>query len=227
MEMAGLTPGGIDVEPFAIMRILAQPENLTRALWRHQPVAVLNIGGRCSDLYIVSRGLLRFARTLGWGGDRLSQAISETTGMSLVDVDRLKEDRAAELLGDGCLRLGDHEIASEVTIGSFLGPLAREVRRSLTYYASLHPENAYDGLVGEVVLSGSAAALRGLADYLTAELAAKVVMGDPFAQPARAVPPSAFPALRRVACGFVTALGLALNPSQHPARRSDHAGAIC
>jgi type IV pilus assembly protein PilM len=225
IELAGLTPGGIDVEPFAIMRALVRPESLTRALWRHQPVAILNIGGRCSDIYIIAHGMLRFARTLGWGGDRVSVAIAEATGMGPAEVDRLKEGPATELLRDGRLRLGDREIASEVMTSSFLGPLARELRRSLTYYASLHPENAHDGLVGEVVLSGSAASLRGLADYLGDELAVRVAVGDPFAQPALAAPAEAFPALRRSACGFATALGLAVNPDHDLTGRRDRAAA--
>jgi type IV pilus assembly protein PilM len=161
---AGLTPRGIDLSAFAMIRILGrgQPDS---ALY-------LSVGG-VTILAVVVDGVCTFARVSGAGLESMAIELAERRDLTL--------EHARMWLGHVGLERdleeidGDEEIVadSRAILSERTRRLAGEVRQSLEFHQS---QTVSAFAFERTILTGAAAAIAGFADALAAELAMPVEM---------------------------------------------------
>lgn len=175
---AGLHPVGIDLEAFALLRALQPPPSvLDEGSVDTQAQAVVHVGAELTQVIVSVDRNCHFTRMIGFGGDQLTRAVEERTGLPPEEAEVVK--RACGLLGP----IGegwDTGIVAEVRHALAVGarPLVREVSRSLDYYRS----QPFSRGIGSITLSGGTALCAGLDRYLQQGLGIRVVMGDPLSQ---------------------------------------------
>jgi type IV pilus assembly protein PilM len=109
LQVAGLTPVAIDVEPLAVGRALLDLNKSNNFVAKN--VVIVNIGATMTDVGVYKKGVLRFPRTIPIAGDNFTRAIADHLGLSLEQAEEEKRQhatvlmdllsRAAEPFGDG------------------------------------------------------------------------------------------------------------------------------
>jgi type IV pilus assembly protein PilM len=203
VQKAGLQPVGVDLEAFALLRALLPMQGPGRAGSALPAWAVCHLGAATTNVIVAAGRECQLTRLVGFGGDNLTRAVAEATGLSVDEAEALK--RACGLLGEPDGEEGwDVETATKVRRALALGarPLAQEIARSLDYYRAQPFARPLRGLV----LSGGTALCAGLDRYLQQALGMPVRLGDPLQHldGADAIPPE-------VAARAAVAIGLALD----------------
>ncbi len=172
---AGLTPVGIDLEAFALLRaLLPAPSVVDEGSVDTPALAVVHVGAEITNVIVSVDRQCHFTRLVAFGGNRLTEAVAERTGLSPEESEAVKV--ACGLLGEP-LEGWDSDTVAEVRHALALGarPLVREVARSLDYYRSQQFARPIDRLV----LTGGTALCAGLDRYLQQGLGIRTEVGDP------------------------------------------------
>ncbi|MDP3769393.1 MAG: type IV pilus assembly protein PilM [Candidatus Sungbacteria bacterium] len=197
IKKAGLEPYVIEIEPQALVRACAAP------LRDKEAKIILDVGRTRTGLVIFAEGSILYTATLDAGGIAFEQSIARTLGVSLDEAKKIKIDVGL----DKTAHNGDvfSALASVVTI------IADEIVRATSYYDShaLHAHGAAP-TIGQILISGGDANLKGLDTYLASVSRIRVERIDPFFaiqnRMAHAIPPLT----KREALCYTTAIGLAL-----------------
>lgn len=167
---AGLELVCVDVASFAVMRTIANTEQLDD----DQSVALVHIQGWTTDINIMVSGVPRFSRSIPIGFSYFLDTIINSLG--------LDEETARSVLDEidvdpqGFEAMGPQvEQAAEI-IRPALMELIGEIGRSLDFYLSQGTEP-----LTHVVLSGRGGNLRNLDRFLTNRLGIQTMLVDPFA----------------------------------------------
>ncbi len=174
VNRAGFGVAAVDVDAFAAMSCFVSEEETS-----DENIALINMGSKVTSINIVRDNNSHFHREFTIGGSHLTKAIEERFGVGYALAEALKtqhgvlsEEEAAEL----------EEEDRNPEVGEAMLPvlqdMAREIRRSFSYYE----HQMYDRSVDRVVLTGGSAMLRGLRLYLSKELETQVDIGDPTAR---------------------------------------------
>lgn len=180
MELAGLTPVAIDVQPFTMLRALrysrtgapdAEPPGDDEGV-----VAYVDVGAGTTDIVIAKGELVKFTRIVPIGGAAFTQAIADRLGVGFDEAERLKIERVRLYRrGEG---MDVDDVPMSEAMSEVAASLALEIRRSIDYH-DMQPGGASGGEVKHVILAGGGAALRGLDAYIGDELGLPTVMSDP------------------------------------------------
>ena len=138
-------------------------------VFRDEIVAVIEIGFKCSSVFILQQGELVLSRVVNIGGDRLTSAIAEELKISYAEADGIK------------VGMPD-EVRSAIEV--FIAPLARELRASLDYF-----EHQQDKPVSRVYLSGGSTRSEVIMQVLQSELMTACVTWNPVAALQLELPP--------------------------------------
>ncbi|HVV75535.1 MAG TPA: type IV pilus assembly protein PilM [Mycobacteriales bacterium] len=158
---AGLQPVQIDLTPFAVLRSLAQVDQVGAQPSAHNGAeAIVDVGATVTNIVIHQNGVPRFVRILLMGGDHVTDAVSERLGVPFEQAVAVKQQ-----LGMSPVRgeiVSEHPAARviEASATSYL----EEIRGSLDYYLA-QPASLP---ISRIVLSGGGARLGGLAQRLAA-----------------------------------------------------------
>lgn len=144
VEAAGLRIVRVDLASFATLRSTAG---------QAPTEAVVDIGAQMTTIVVHHQGVPRMVRTLGRGGEQLTDRLVERTGSSSTEAEILK--REIGLLG------GDSEVA--MILKGAVRPLITDIRGSLQYFGSAHESLTLE----RVRLTGGGAQLPGFADMLS------------------------------------------------------------
>jgi type IV pilus assembly protein PilM len=170
VRKAGLTTSQVDLTPFAVLRAAGQIDPV--GLQAHGDAeAVVDIGGRVTNIVVHQNGVPRFVRVLLMGGDHVTEAVAERMGVPLEQAEGLKQQMS---LGSspGAVEV-DHPAARVVeTTGA---GLVEEIRGSLDYYLA-QPAAVP---LRRVVISGGGARLGGLLPRLALATRLPVVPASP------------------------------------------------
>ncbi|HOJ85157.1 MAG TPA: type IV pilus assembly protein PilM [Bacillota bacterium] len=163
---AGLYPDVIEIEPFALQRVLPYVvPNLVPVSRGEEAEAlmVLDIGGECSNLLLVDQGGFSFSRTLSIGVNHFCHRIAERREIGY--------DAARRLLfgGDPFTVEGVQEVADE---------LVNQIRRSLEFY--LYRAGHAQKEIKTICLCGGGASIDRLPSFLGFELKVEPKILNPF-----------------------------------------------
>jgi type IV pilus assembly protein PilM len=167
VQRAGLTAAQVDLTSFAVLRSMAQTDDLGMGA----PVeALVDVGARVTNIVVHEGGVPRFVRILLMGGQDITDAVAERMGVPHAQAEAIKQQ-----LGFGALAPTPETQAAvrvvEVSGSSFID----EVRGSLDYYMA----SSGSAPLSRLVLTGGGARLSGLAERLGAVTRVPVEHGAP------------------------------------------------
>lgn len=165
LAYAGLTPGVVDIESYALERAVSLLPIVKRA-GVSSPVAIVDIGSSMLSFNIVYDGKIIYNREQMFGGRQLTEEIQSHYGMAFLDAERAKKKNE---LPD------DYE---EAVLQGFMDQVAEQVSRSLQFFFATGQHNTVDG----IVLAGGGARIRQLPHYMQDKLNLTTLMADPFAE---------------------------------------------
>jgi type IV pilus assembly protein PilM len=168
---AGINLAGIDLEAFALLRAMGAPsESEAQAA-----LVVVSVGHDRTTFAVSDGRVCEFARVLEWGGNSLNVALARALDVAPSETESLKRalDLGATTPSPGLTPV-QLEPAKEV-IRRQIESFARELVSSLQFY-----QNQPGSLsIGEIVLTGGTAHMRGLAEELERLIGVTVRIGDP------------------------------------------------
>ncbi|MDO8633111.1 MAG: type IV pilus assembly protein PilM [Candidatus Wildermuthbacteria bacterium] len=187
---AGLSPRILEIESLATARALVPQETAT------SPVLLLDMGATRTGFAVFAGKSLRFTASIPVSGFGLTQALSQSLSLPVQEAEELKKTQS---IGEPLMPL--------------LSDLAKEVRKYMGYYES-HASHQHltqeEKRIKKVFLAGGGANLAGLSEFLSKELEASVVQGNPwvniFEESLKELPPLPFDQSLK----YATSLGLAL-----------------
>lgn len=165
VEEAGLEVDLVDVEAFAMYRAIVESDEARG--YQDETVALLDIGSGATQVSVVNHGVFAMTRTIPQAGRMLTEALKNQFKLSDEDAESGKAQLNLEDLLTGT---GPVENPPLRVLQPHVDELVREVRRSLNYYQSQHSDSGPAGQVGRIIVAGGAAALPGLAAYMTSRL---------------------------------------------------------
>ncbi len=188
IEGMGLNVIAFEPEPIAVARSL-QPVGVTDARM------IVDLGERSTDLIVTYQGSPRLVRSIPGGFEALIKTVAGSLSV--------REDQARQFI----LKFGlaQDKIEGQVfkALDSTLEAFASELSKSVMFF-----QGKYAGVkVGGIVLSGFAATIPFIAEYIEAKTDVPTVQGNPW-QLVR-VTPEQQQALLMVASEFAVAIGLA------------------
>lgn len=191
LQMAGLEVLGIETETLAASRSLVGSNVSTPT------TMVVNIGSATTDLAVVSRGSLRFTRSVSTGGAALARAVSQSLGFDLDQAEEYKKTYG----------LDETKLEGKVTqaIKPIFDVIVEEIKRSIAFYSTHHKEEK----IKRLVISGGTASLPGIIVYLADSLDVEVQLGNPWAF-VSCPPKFSVKELEEVGPSFAVAVGLSL-----------------
>jgi type IV pilus assembly protein PilM len=160
---AGLRAAVVDVDAFAVENAF----EISADVKPDEVPALVNIGAAVTTINVVRRGFSEFTRDSAFGGNRHTEALQKSLGLSYEQAERLKMGEPV----DGH-SVDEAKPVLEMANGEFAG----EIRRSFEFYRS----SAQGEAISRVVLSGGCARLPDLPSYLSRALDLPVEIADPF-----------------------------------------------
>jgi len=147
-----------------------------------QPVAVIEMGARLTELNIFQNGQLSFSRKLPITGAELTQAMTSAlvSDQGIVDLTFEEAEKIKCLYG---LPVGQESqmIEGKISAGQILAllrpkleQLVEEIERSFNFYR----EEIHAGKVEKIILFGGGSQLKGLVEFLGRELGVDVKLGE-------------------------------------------------
>jgi type IV pilus assembly protein PilM len=156
VQKAGLQPVSMDLVPFAVLRSMAEFDDL--GLDSGGATAVVDVGASVTNLIVHTGGIPRFVRILPMGGADITDAIAERLGVTLAEAEGMKQSTGfADRPGDGY-----HDTPEAKVIDATATAFVNEIRTSLDYYQA-QPTAVR---IGRIVLTGGGAQLSGLGKRL-------------------------------------------------------------
>jgi type IV pilus assembly protein PilM len=160
VEEAGLRPVIVDIDGFALGNQFEvnRPEDLREA------VALIDMGAAVMKTTVVRGGVPIFARDIPFGGNQYTQAIADRLHTTFEHAESAK--------------VGEATITWDAVVPALEAvsrELALEVRRTFDYFGSTSESER----IGHVVMSGGAARLRGLTEYLSSTWSIPVEVARP------------------------------------------------
>ncbi len=193
LDEAGVVAAAVESETFALSRSLL-PVGDT------ETVLIIDLGRTTTKLVIVEKRVPRFATTLDIGGHALTLAVQKYFNVTEEEAKRVKAERG--LVGGP----GNEEYVAAML--STISVIREEIARRLQYWQS-RAETEGHAPITRAILVGGNATVRGLPEYLEANLKLPVALGDVFTNLASRdvwLPPIDYMA----SLAYGTAIGLAL-----------------
>lgn len=160
---AGLNIAVVDVDAFAIENAFTMAYPVEAA----EVVALVNVGATGTNINILYDGVSDFTRDSPVGGNRHTESLQKSTGLSYDQAEALKRGESVE---------GHSLAAVESAIETANSELAEEIRHSFDFYYSTSQRDT----IHRLVLSGGGALVPGLAPYLSGVLGLPVEIANPF-----------------------------------------------
>ena len=193
-KLAGLTTLGVDLIPFATVRLLVNRPRVVGT------VAVVEIGHNTTSVVMVTDGVPQFVRIIPSGGDDITQAVAAALETGPAAAEQLKHAR-----GLSTVVTTPQEQAASSAIFESTNDLLGSLRNTVQYFVNTRPANPVAG----ILLAGGGSAMPGFSDALSEVTRLPVALGDPLATVAVAKTVDE-QALRARPSDLTVALGLAL-----------------
>lgn len=178
---------GMEAEVFALIRS-SIPESLAE-----KTVCLVDIGWRSTTVSIVENKTLKESHSLDFSSDSMTKNLSSGLKINLESAEKLKIEHGLDPKEKNISRI----LLSQVN------SLAFEIKKICDDFCRIE-----DRKVDNVILTGGAATLFGLKEYLAAKLKKEVQIADPFKN--ISFPSSLEARLKKIGPSFSVAVGAAL-----------------
>jgi type IV pilus assembly protein PilM len=164
---------------------LAMPE-----VFAKEVIALVDIGFKNTSICLLQEGELVLSRVVGIGGDKLTNGLAESLGISYAEAEGIKVGMPTEV---------------QTQLESLLMPLGRELRASIDFF-----EHQQDKTVTQVYIGGGSARSEFVIQALQTELMVECKLWNPLTFLQLALPPQQTAELDQVAAQLSVAVGAAL-----------------
>ncbi len=179
VEGAGLEAVAVDVEAFALQRALVDCDvNRYRDGGMR---ALVDMGAAHTEVTILNGTAFALTRSIPIAGENFTGVFKSHYRCESDEAEQRKAECDMALLLEP--EAEPETLEDPRLLQPMLDELLREVRRSIHYYQSQLAEGSETGTLQEIVLSGGAAQLPGLAPYMRARLGTEVRLGNAFNNP--------------------------------------------
>jgi type IV pilus assembly protein PilM len=173
-KKAGIRLAGIDLEAFALLRALGEPQP-DDAPPSDAALVVVAIGHDRSTFAVSDGRVCEFTRVLDWGGTTLEIAIARELDCAPSEAEPVKRDLSLAVANVPEGLTEEQADRAREAVRRQLQAFARELVSSLQFY-----QNQPGSLgIGEIVITGGTAHLAGLAEELQRLIGVRVAVGDP------------------------------------------------
>jgi type IV pilus assembly protein PilM len=169
---AGIELAGIDLEAFALLRAMGAP----REAQDGAALVVVAVGHDRSTFAVSDGRACEFARVLEWGGNSLNVALARALDVAPSETEDLKRRLDLDATMTSVAGLTDVQLqTAKEAVRRQIETFARQLVSSLQFY-----QNQPGSLsIGEIVLTGGTAHMRGFAPELQRLIGVNVRVGDP------------------------------------------------
>jgi type IV pilus assembly protein PilM len=166
VELAGLKPGIVDVEAYALENACQFLEHQMPDGGRNRTIAVVDMGATITSVLILHDRRTIYTRDQVFGGRQLTDDIMRTYGLSQED---LAKARRAGKMPEG--------YESEV-LANFVSDMAQQIDRSLQFFFSAVTQYSS---IDQIVLAGGCAHIPGVEASIQERLQIPTAVARPFA----------------------------------------------
>ena len=167
---AGLQPVMVDLTAFAVLRSLADSDDLGMGSTME---ALIDVGARVTNIVVHEGGVPRFVRILLMGGADVTDALAERTGSEQTEAEALKHEMGMS---------ADNEDPKAQAAGRVMEAAGQafidQVRGSLDYYTASPGARPIE----RIVVTGGGSRLAGLAERLFNSTRVEVERGSAFGE---------------------------------------------
>lgn len=162
VDQVGLTPVGIEPEVVAMVR------SVNYSLPPLPAILVLSFGATNSEIALVRKKEIVFAKSFPVGGNTLTRAISEEMGFQFAQAEEYKKTYGLE----------ENRLEGKIykVITPLFASMLSDLEKALVYYKSQYSQET----VSSLVLTGGSAKLPGLIPYLTKYFGLDCQLVNPF-----------------------------------------------
>jgi Tfp pilus assembly PilM family ATPase len=177
----------LETESFALVRSLVGHDSSV--------VTILDLGDIATDIIIVEQGIPLLSRSIEVGGKNITKTIANSLNIDFKRAEQFKRDI-------GLTQGRENPVPKAITM--VLSSIVNEIRYSIDLYQSQNPAKS----VEKIVLSGGAAFLPNLPQYLSETLGLRVYVGNPWDRVS--YPLELKSVLEELGPKFAVAIGLAM-----------------
>ncbi|HTL58753.1 MAG TPA: pilus assembly protein PilM [Candidatus Limnocylindrales bacterium] len=164
---------------------MAMPEIFSREV-----IALVDVGFKNTTICVLQEGELVLSRVVNIGGDRLTNGLAESLGISYAEAEGIKVGMPTEV---------------QANLESLVLPLGRELRASIDFF-----EHQQDKAVSQVFISGGSARSDFIVQTLQTELMVECKSWNPLSFLEVALPPQQAAEIDHIAPQLAVAVGAAL-----------------
>lgn len=187
LNLAGLNPVALEIEPIALIRSLIKADSSC--------LVILDIGKLSTEISIVDNTIIRLTRNVPIGGNLYTKAIAKVL--------KIDEEKAESIKRESGINPGQYGENLKKTLNIITEGLIYEINRTLNFYSSKKRQE-----VSKIISAGGSANIIGLNEYLTNSLKLEVKIGNPWTD--IDYPAILAPTLEEIGPIFAIAVGLAL-----------------
>ncbi len=173
---------------------------------KEECTAVLEIGASSSNILIELNGELRYCRSVGIGGNDITEAVAKELNIPFQQAERIKIQHGIIFPDSKEADFNKDIVRVSRAITGVLDRLLGEIKLTVGYFRSLTGATA----ISRAVLAGGGAMLRNARPFLADRLGVQVDILNPFK---KVSVPKNLVNVRKMAPLFATAVGLALRSS--------------
>jgi type IV pilus assembly protein PilM len=163
---AGIIPVSFELEGQAISRAVLKPEDKGSCM-------IVDFGANRTGITIITNRTAIVTATLDFGGKVLTQSLAKELNIALEEAESLKREF-------GLTAVGEHSNIFSI-LANGISVLKDEINRRYVYWHEKKNQLGSFPQIDTVYLCGGHSNLRGLGDYLSANLKLKVVQVNPWA----------------------------------------------
>lgn len=162
---AGIIPVSFELEGQAISRAVLHPGDTGSCM-------IVDVGANRTGITIVTNGTAMVTATLDFGGRMLSQMLAKELAIPLEEAENLKRQY-------GLTAIGEHSNIFSI-LANGISVLKDEINRRYIYWQEKKNQFGSFAPIDTIYLCGGHSNLRGLGDYLGANLKLNIVQVNPW-----------------------------------------------
>ncbi len=191
-KRCGLNLISLETETFAQIRALIGKDRSS--------IMIIDIGFHRTNISVVDKGVPFLNRSIGVGGDGITQTISQMLGIPYQQSETMKRDIRS---------MASFAPSGDLTpmLESLMKPILNEIKYSFSLYQG-QGDAGEQRRIDKIILTGGSALLPSLTDFLTQTMNVNSFLGDPWARVV--YPLDLRPILDEIGSRFSVAIGCAM-----------------
>lgn len=211
LEHARLDPVGAEVEAQAVLRVIGSHVRSSGSLPPEASLTVAHIGQDRTQFVVLRGGRLGFMRTVKVGDAGIQKVVKKALAVTDQEAQTVLASRDTWLLGKRYIASVSDQF-ERIDALEAIEAFAKEFRRLIHYFRSIHPDRSYAGILDRLVLLGRVTQLRGFANALAEALGVRLEVLSPLVGLQIEADAEAFNRLGAESADFALAIGLAQAP---------------